>query len=175
MAASTVVPSSATGQTWPLVRRFFGYYHPYRRLFAIDFTSAVISGVLELAFPVAVGIFVDRLLPDGDWAKIVAASIGLLAMYLFNTGLMVVVTYWGHVLGINIETDMRRLAFDHLQRMSFRFYDEQKTGHLVGRVTKDLEEVGRSRAPRARGRVHRPDDVRRRVRAHVPDQPPNWH
>ena len=142
MAARPVAPSPSSGQTWPLVRRFFGYYRPYRRLFAIDFTSAVISGVLELAFPVAVGIFVDRLLPDGDWTRIVAASIGLLAMYLFNTGLMVVVTYWGHVLGINIETDMRRLAFDHLQRMSFAFYDEQKTGHLVGRVTKDLEEVG---------------------------------
>ncbi len=55
---------------------------------------------------------------------------------------MVVVTYWGHVLGINIETEMRRRAFDHLQKLSFRFYDNQKTGHLVARVTKDLEEVG---------------------------------
>ena len=50
--------------------------------------------------------------------------------------------YWGHVLGINIETEMRRRAFDHLQKLSFRFFDGQKTGHLVARVTKDLEEIG---------------------------------
>ncbi len=55
---------------------------------------------------------------------------------------MVVVTYWGHVLGINIETEMRGRAFDHLQKLSFRFYDNAKTGHLVARVTKDLEDVG---------------------------------
>ena len=55
---------------------------------------------------------------------------------------MVVVTYWGHMLGINIETEMRRKAFDHLQKLSFRFFDNQKTGHLVARVTKDLEEIG---------------------------------
>ena len=52
------------------------------------------------------------------------------------------VTYWGHLLGIGIETEMRRRAFDHLQKLSFRFYDGAKTGHLVARVTKDLEEVG---------------------------------
>jgi ATP-binding cassette subfamily B protein len=55
---------------------------------------------------------------------------------------MVVVTYWGHVLGIAIETEMRRRAFAHLQTLSFRFFDDQKTGHLVGRLTKDLEEIG---------------------------------
>jgi ATP-binding cassette, subfamily B, bacterial len=63
-------------------------------------------------------------------------------MYLANTGLNAVVVYWGHMLGINIETDMRRKAFDHLQKLSFRFYDDNKTGHLVARITKDLEEIG---------------------------------
>src|SRR5690606_29066403 len=87
-------------------------------------------------------MFIDRLLPDGDWGVIIGASIALLLVYLFNTGLMVVVTYWGHMLGINIETEMRRRAFDHLQRLSFRFYDNNKTGHLIGRVTKGLEDIG---------------------------------
>jgi len=53
-----------------------------------------------------------------------------------------IVNYWGHVLGISIETEMRRKIFDHLQKLSFRFYDNQKTGHLVARITKDLEDVG---------------------------------
>jgi ATP-binding cassette subfamily B protein len=134
--------SSQTTGTAELLRRFSAYYRPHRRLFLMDFCSAVISGLLELAFPLAVGMFVDKLLPGQDWTKIIVASIALLAMYVLNTGLLVVVNYWGHVLGINIETEMRRKSFDHLQKLSFRFYDNQKTGHLVARVTKDLEEIG---------------------------------
>ncbi len=125
-----------------MVRRFFEYYRPYRGLFLLDFSSAVVLGILELAFPVAVQSFIDGLLPSGRWRVIALAAVGLALVYLLNTVLTFVVTYWGHMLGINIETDMRRKAFDHLQRLSFRFYDEQKTGHLVGRIAKDLEDIG---------------------------------
>ena len=125
-----------------MLKRFFAYYRPHRRLFIIDFTCAVISGLLELAFPLAVKAFVDRLLPSQNWGLILGASSGLLAIYLLNTGLQYVVNYWGHVLGIAIETEMRRKIFDHLQKLSFRFFDNQKTGRLVARVTKDLEDVG---------------------------------
>jgi len=134
--------TAADAGTFALVRRFFAYYRPHRRLFLLDFTCAVLSGVLELAFPVMAGLFVDRLLPGHDWRKIVLAVAGLLAIYILNSLLMIVVTYWGHKLGISIETEMRRRSFDHLQELSFRFYDNNKTGHLVGRVTKDLEEIG---------------------------------
>ncbi len=125
-----------------MLARFFAYYRPHRGLFLLDFGCAVISGLLELGFPIAVKLFVDQLLPSGNWSLIVLASLGLLAIYLINAGLMVVVTYWGHMLGINIETEMRRKAFDHLQKLSFGWFDNQKTGHLVGRLTKDLEEIG---------------------------------
>jgi ATP-binding cassette subfamily B protein len=128
--------------TRQLLSRFFTYYQPHRKLFALDFSCAVLSGVLELGFPMAVGLFIDRLLPGQDWGLILVAAAVLLGVYLLNTGLMVVVNYWGHMLGINIETEMRRKSFDHLQKLSFRFYDNQKTGHLVARVTKDLEEIG---------------------------------
>ena len=125
-----------------MLKRFLAYYRPHRGLFLLDFGCAVLSGLLELGFPMAVRGFVDHLLPGRDWGLILIASAGLLAVYLLNTGLMAVVTYWGHLLGINIETEMRRRAFDHLQKLSFRFYDNVKTGHLVARLTKDLEEVG---------------------------------
>jgi len=125
-----------------MIRRFFSYYAPYKGLFLLDFSCAVLSGLLELGFPMAVRSFVDDLLPGGNWTLIVVAAVGLLLIYLFNTGLMAIVTYWGHMLGINIETEMRRKSFDHLQKLSFRFYDNHKTGHLVARVTKDLEEIG---------------------------------
>ncbi len=125
-----------------MLKRFFAYYGPYRSLFLADFSCAVLSGLLELGFPIAVKVFVDTLLPGRDWGLILLASAGLVAVYLLNTGLMAIVTYWGHKLGINIETEMRRKSFDHLQKLSFRFYDNEKTGHLVARVTKDLEEIG---------------------------------
>ena len=125
-----------------VLKEFFSYYAPHRRLFLIDFSAAVISGLLSLGFPLAVAAFVDRLLPQGDWRLILFAAAGLLGIYIINAGLMVVVTYWGHVLGIAIETELRRRAFDHLQKLSFRFFDNQKTGHLIGRLTKDLEEIG---------------------------------
>ena len=124
-----------------MLARFFSYYAPWRGLFVLDFGCAVLAGLLELAFPIAVKVFIDTLLPSGEWNLIIAAAIGLLAIYLLNTGLMAVVTYWGHMLGINIETEMRRRAFDHLQKLSFGYFDNQKTGHLVGRLTKDLEEI----------------------------------
>ncbi|MBS9478920.1 ABC transporter ATP-binding protein [Ancylobacter radicis] len=125
-----------------MLKAFFSYYRPHKRLFILDFGCAVLSGVLELGFPMAMKAFVDVLLPQADLQLIGLAAVGLLAIFLLNSGLMAVVTYWGHVLGINIETEMRERAFEHLQKLSFRFYDNFKTGHLVARVTKDLEEIG---------------------------------
>ncbi|WP_431862526.1 ABC transporter ATP-binding protein [Azospirillum sp.] len=125
-----------------MFRRFFAYYRPYKGLLALDVCCAVLSGLLELGFPMAVRSFVDRLLPTQDWPLIVLASAALLAVYAANGALMAVVVYWGHKLGVNIETEMRRKSFDHLQKLSFRFYDNHRTGHLVARVTRDLEEIG---------------------------------
>lgn len=125
-----------------MIREFFAYYRPWTALFLLDFGCAVLSGILELAFPLAAQSFVDDLLPTQQWSLILLAGLGLLAIYLINTGLMAVVVYWGHMLGINIETEMRRRSFDHLQKLSFSFYDNNKTGHLLARVTKDLEEIG---------------------------------
>jgi ATP-binding cassette, subfamily B, bacterial len=125
-----------------MLRQFFAYYRPWKRLFWLDFGCAVLSGLLELAFPLAVTAFIDRLLPEGDWTLTIAAGGGLLVIYVVNAGLMAVVTYWGHMLGINIETEMRARAFDHLTALSWRWYDRTRTGKLVARVTRDLEEIG---------------------------------
>ncbi|GAA3399801.1 ABC transporter ATP-binding protein [Paenibacillus hodogayensis] len=125
-----------------MLRRFFSYYKPYKRLFVLDFSCAVIAALLELAFPLAVNRVVDDLLPSGNWIWIVWACLGLLGIYLISAGLNYVVTYWGHKLGINIETDMRKKLFDHVQKLSFRFFDNTKTGHLVSRMTNDLMDIG---------------------------------
>ncbi|OKP80635.1 multidrug ABC transporter ATP-binding protein [Paenibacillus helianthi] len=125
-----------------MLRRFFSYYRPYKKLFILDFTCAVGAGLLELAFPVAVNKFIDKLLPGQDWPLILIACIALMAIYALNTAMQYIVTYWGHMLGINIETDMRKKMFDHIQKLSFRFFDNNKTGHLIGRITNDLNDIG---------------------------------
>lgn len=125
-----------------LLKRFATYYRPHKALFALDFGSAVAAGLLELAFPVVVTLFIDRLLPTAQIGLITLAAFGLLAIYAVSAVLVVIVSYWGHALGIRIETEMRRKAFDHLQKLSFGFFDNQKTGHLVARLTKDLEDIG---------------------------------
>nr|WP_210429302.1 ABC transporter ATP-binding protein [Paenibacillus dendritiformis] len=124
------------------MRRFFAYYQPYKWLFVLDFSCAILAAVLELAFPVAVNGVVDQLLPSGNWGWILYACLGLLGIYVVSAGLHFVVTYWGHKLGINIETDMRKKLFDHVQKLSFRFFDNNKTGHLVSRMTNDLMDIG---------------------------------
>ena len=125
-----------------MIRQFFAYYRPYKGLFYLDFGCAVIVGVLELGFPLAVNQFVDNLLPSENWPLIILATAILLAIYALNTGLQYVVTYWGHMLGINIETDMRTKLFDHIQKLSFRYFDNNKTGHLIARITTDLQDIG---------------------------------
>lgn len=128
--------------TRSLLARFFSYYRPYKALFVLDFGCAVVAGLLQLGFPLAVKYFIDELLPGQNWGLILACAAALLAVYVLNAALMAVVTYWGHALGVGIETDMRAEAFNHLQKLSFRFFDNAQTGQLITHVTKDLEEVG---------------------------------
>lgn len=124
------------------LKQFFSYYKPHKRLFLIDFSSAIVVAMLELAFPVAVQWFIDKLLPSGEWNTIVTVSTLLLAVFLLSTFLQYIVNYLGHKLGINIETDMREELFTHVQRQSFRFFDNTKTGHIMSRVTNDLFDIG---------------------------------
>ncbi len=125
-----------------MLRRFFAYYAPYKHLFFLDFGCAILAGMLELGFPLAVKLFVDDLLPGQNWGLIAGTAALLLGVFALNTVLSAIVNYWGHALGISIETDMRRQAFDHIQKLSFRYFDNNKTGQLITHVTKDLEEVG---------------------------------
>lgn len=125
-----------------ILKRFFSYYKPYRTLFIIDFGCAVLAAILELAFPVAVNHVIDTLLPGKDFGLIITAALTLLFFYILNTFMQYIVTYFGHMLGLNIETDMRRDLFSHLQKQPFGFYDNQKTGKLMSRMTTDLFEIG---------------------------------
>ena len=124
-----------------MFKRFFGYYRPYKKLFILDFSCAIIAGALELAFPVAVNRVIDQIMPQNNFRTVLLACLGLLFFYVVNTILQYIVVFFGHKLGVNIETDMRRELFDHLQTQSFEYYDEQQTGKLLSRLTTDLFEI----------------------------------
>lgn len=125
-----------------MLRQFFSYYKPYKKLFFLDFFSAIAGGLMELSFPLIVNYFIDTLLPGRDWSLIILTSAALFGVYALSSALQYVVTYWGHMLGINIETDMRKKLFDHLQKLSFKFYDNNKTGSLMSKLTNDLMYIG---------------------------------
>ncbi|WP_206912355.1 ABC transporter ATP-binding/permease [Enterococcus sp. DIV0840] len=124
-----------------MLKRFFSYYRPYKHLFILDFGCAVLAGLLELSFPVVVNQVIDKIMPKGNFRLIALACIGLLLFYILNTFLQYIVVFFGHKLGVNIETDMRRELYGHLQTQPFEYYDNQKTGKLMSRLTTDLFEI----------------------------------
>jgi len=124
-----------------MLQRFYSYYLPYKNLFLLDFSCAVLVAILELFFPMVVSYVTDELLPDGNWTLIISVSAGLLTLYAINTFLHLAVTYYGHALGINIENDMRADLYHHLQKQSFSYFDNRETGELISRLTSDLVEI----------------------------------
>lgn len=125
-----------------VLARFASYYQPYKKLFILTFIAAIFVALLEIIFPLIVNYVVDTLLPERNLSLILWACIVLFVIYIFNSWAHYIVTYWGHRLGINIETDMRAELFDHIQKLSFTYHDNQKTGHLLSSLTNDLFEVG---------------------------------
>ena len=124
-----------------MLKRFFRYYRPYKGLFILDFTCAVLAGLLELAFPVAVNEVIDKIMPQKEFRIILIACLALFLFYILNTILQYIVVFFGHKLGVNIETDMRKELFAHLQTQPYEYYDNQKTGKLISRLTTDLFEI----------------------------------
>lgn len=134
------------------MKAFFSYYKPYKGLFFLDFGSAIVVGLLELIFPLITSIYIDRLLPSNQWNLIVIFGIALLFVFGIVAVLKFIVTYWGHKLGTNIERDMRNDLYSHIQKLNFKYFDNQKSGKLIGRLTNDLMDIGEAAH-------HGPEDV----------------
>ena len=127
-----------------MFRRFSKYYKPYKGTIAIDLGCAALSTVCELIFPMVVRYITNQALTNmADFLFSSILKIG--AVYLFlrlvDTAANYYMAYIGHVMGVKLETDMRRDLFAHLEKLSFRFYDETKVGQLMSRVTGDLFDI----------------------------------
>ncbi|MGI6615437.1 MAG: ABC transporter ATP-binding protein [Dethiobacteria bacterium] len=124
-----------------MLKNFAKYYRPHLPLFILDFSCAFVMSGLDLVFPVTVQWIIDRILPHRDLTLLLWICGGLLVLYLVRALLQYIVDYWGHVLGVRMEYDMRQDLFDHIQKLSFRYFDKTKTGHIMSRLVNDLNEI----------------------------------
>lgn len=120
------------------LRLFLTFYRPHRRLFALDLLFSLLSCLADLAFPYVSRQAMQNLLPLGLFRTFFAIMAALLAAYLLKAVFKYAVTVIGHQCGVLIEADMRQELFEHLQTMSFRFFDCNRTGVLMSRMTSDL-------------------------------------
>ena len=126
------------------LKRLIAYYKPYKKEFWQDMVCAIISAAIALVIPFVVRFVVQNLtdLPEGDAiTRIVTAGIILAVLVIVQLFCNYFIAYVGHVMGAKIETDMRRDIFEHYQKLSFSFFDNQKTGQLLSRVTADLFDI----------------------------------
>lgn len=120
---------------------FLSYYKPHMKLFLLDMACALGIALVDLAFPAASRQALNTLLPQNLYAAFFAVMGLLLAAYALRSVMYFVVTYWGHMMGVRIEADIRRDLFGHMQDLSFSFYDKNRTGQLMSRATNDLFEI----------------------------------
>lgn len=124
-----------------MIKRFIPYYKPHMKLFIIDFACAITLALLQLVFPHAVNVIMDSLLPAGDFGPVFQWGLLLAALYLVQYAMQRVVEYWGHIVGVRIEHDMRRDLFEHVHQLPFSYFDNVKTGQLMSRIVNDLNEI----------------------------------
>ena len=120
---------------------FLSYYKPHLGLFILDMCCALGIALVDLAFPWASREAMNKLLPQSLYAAFFTVMGLLLAAYALRSVMYFVVTYWGHMMGVRIEADIRRDLFGHMQDLSFSFYDKNRTGQLMSRATNDLFEI----------------------------------
>lgn len=123
------------------LKRFVTYYKPERRLFFLDMLAASVIAVLDLVFPVVTRIFMKDFIPNRNIRAVVIWAVLLVALYLIRLFCQYFVQYYGHVVGVNMEYQMRKDLFTHLQTLDFRFFDNTKVGHLMSRIVNDLRDV----------------------------------
>ncbi len=124
-----------------MLKRFMRYYRPYRGLFILDMSCALFLAAADLVFPAATRTVIDVIVPDKDWTMLTWMAAGLMALFILRALFEFIVGYWGHVLGVNIQRDLRRDLFGHLQTLDHKFFDDTKTGQIMSRIVSDLFEL----------------------------------
>lgn len=123
------------------IKRFIPYYKPHVKLFAIDMVCAFVISVFNLVYPFISKEIINNYVPQRLIYSLLAGMGFLLGLYVIKAVLNYVLQYWGHLVGVRIQADMRSRLFNHLQRLPFSYFDENKTGVIMSRMTNDLFEI----------------------------------
>ncbi len=128
-------------QTRSPLRIFLTYFKPHRKLFILDMTCAFLIALIDLAFPLVSRQAMYTWLPEKRFTVFFIVMAVVVAAYVLRSGLYFIVAYWGHTFGIRVEADIRRDLYHHMQELGFDFYDRNRTGQLMSRLTSDLFEL----------------------------------
>ncbi|MBR1690028.1 MAG: ABC transporter ATP-binding protein [Oscillibacter sp.] len=123
------------------VQIFLHYFKPHRRLFLLDMACALTISVIDLAFPAVSRWCMYRLLPERAYQTFFTVMAVVLAAFALRAVLTYVIAYWGHTFGILVEADIRRDLFCHMEELSFDYFDHNRTGQLMSRLTADLFDI----------------------------------
>ncbi len=124
-----------------MIRKFSSYYKPHIRLFILDMFCAVSASTLAIRFPFITRTLIGEYRPGKNIRSILIALSLMLGIYIAKSFLTYIRVKWGHILGVRIEADMRRDLFAHIQKLSFSYFDTVKTGHLMSRISNDLNVI----------------------------------
>lgn len=125
-----------------MIHNFLHYYKPYKSILYGVVIGSLVAALLDLIFPMLVRQILNEVLPQKNTDRLLHDTGILFILYLGNYGLLYLVNYYGHLMSAKIENDMRRDLFEHLQKMSFKYFDNAKTGQLLSRLTSDIAEIG---------------------------------
>ncbi len=122
-------------------KSFISYYRPNLKLFILDMCCAYVMAMIDLVFPMITRYILGDVIPSGDLRPLYVFGVVLFVMYCIHALLNFIMNYWGHVVGVRMESSMRNDLFTHLQTLSFKFYDNNRTGQLMSRMVNDLNEI----------------------------------
>ena len=123
------------------LRIFLSYFRPHWKLFTLDISCAILIAMVDLAFPLVSRVALYQWLPEKNYRVFFTVMVIVALAFVLRAGLYYIVTYWGHTFGIRVEADIRRDLFHHMQMLGFDFYDRNRTGQLMSRLTTDLFEL----------------------------------
>ena len=123
------------------LRIFFSYFKPHKKLFLVDLSCALTISFIDLAFPFVSRWCMNELLPRSAYRAFFTVMAVVLAAFVLRALMNYIIGYWGHTFGILVEADIRRDLFHHMQELSFGYFDHNRTGQLMSRLTADLFEI----------------------------------
>ena len=124
-----------------MLKRFIYYYKPHKKMLALDMLASLLISVIGMVYPIVTNKMLNIYIPEKMYTTIVAAGLIVLALYIIRMALRYFVQYYGHVIGVKMQSQMRQDLFAHLEKQPFRFYDNHETGRIMTRITSDLFEV----------------------------------